>query len=62
MDHEQFSGVHGTVGRIGAMITPYIAQVLLRKSPVGAISVYGTISKHIYQIKDDFSSLSFSVF
>ena len=39
------TGTHYTVGRVEAMITPYIAQVLLRKSLIGAISVYGIMGK-----------------
>ena len=43
----QVTGTHYTLGRVGAMITPYIAQVLLKKSLTGAISVYGIMGKKI---------------
>ena len=33
--------------RIGAMITPYIAQVLLRKSLYAAVGVYAGIGKAV---------------
>lgn len=30
--------------RIGAIITPFVAQVLLKVSPYAAISIYGTVA------------------
>ena len=38
-----FSGSVSTFARIGAMLTPYIAQVLLKMSLYAAISVYAVI-------------------
>ena len=32
------------MARIGAIITPFVAQVLLKISPYAAISIYGTVS------------------
>ncbi len=32
------------MARIGAIITPFIAQVLLKASPHVAISIYGTVA------------------
>ncbi len=32
------------MARIGAIITPFVAQVLLRVSPYVAISIYGTVA------------------
>ena len=32
------------MARVGAIITPFIAQVLLKTSPHTAISIYGTVA------------------
>jgi hypothetical protein len=32
------------MARVGAIITPFVAQVLLRVSPYVAISIYGTVA------------------
>ena len=37
-------GTCSAMARIGAIITPFIAQVLLRLSPYLAISIYGTVA------------------
>lgn len=37
-------GTCSTMARIGAIITPFVAQVLLRMSPYVAISIYGTVA------------------
>lgn len=37
-------GTCSAMARIGAIITPFIAQVLLKVSPYAAISIYGTVA------------------
>lgn len=37
-------GTCSTMARVGAIITPFVAQVLLRLSPYVAISIYGTVA------------------
>lgn len=37
-------GTCSTMARIGAILTPFVAQVLLRLSPYMAISIYGTVA------------------
>ena len=37
-------GTCSAMARIGAIITPFIAQVLLKMSPYLAISIYGTVA------------------
>ncbi|KAL5016875.1 hypothetical protein ScPMuIL_006464 [Solemya velum] len=37
-------GACSTMARVGAIVTPFVAQVLLRESSYAAISVYGVIS------------------
>ena len=37
-------GTCSAMARIGAIITPFVAQVLLRMSPYLAISIYGTVA------------------
>jgi hypothetical protein len=37
-------GTCSAMARIGAIITPFVAQVLLRVSPYLAISIYGTVA------------------
>ena len=44
-----FSGSASAVARIGAMITPYIAQVLVDHSLFSAIGVYAVMGK-IYDL------------
>ena len=35
-----FSGTHSGCARLGAMLTPYVAQVLLKSSLYWAVAVY----------------------
>ena len=42
-----FLGSGSASARIGAMLTPYIAQVLLKTSLYSAISVYSVIGKSL---------------
>ena len=37
-------GTCSAMARIGAILTPFVAQVLLRLSPYVAISIYGTVA------------------
>ena len=37
-------GTCSAMARIGAILTPFVAQVLLRVSPYLAISIYGTVA------------------
>lgn len=37
-------GTCSTMARVGAILTPFVAQVLLRISPYLAISIYGTVA------------------
>jgi hypothetical protein len=37
-------GSCSAIARIGAIITPFIAQVLIKISPYAAISIYGTVA------------------
>ena len=41
-------GSGSAAARIGAMITPYVAQVLLKKSLYSAVGVYAGIGKNVY--------------
>ena len=46
--HSNVLGSASAIARIGAMITPYIAQVLVDYSLFSAIAVYAVMGKQIY--------------
>jgi len=37
-------GSCSALARVGAIITPFVAQILLKMSPYLAISIYGTVA------------------